>query len=140
MKKAYIQHSGIISLRGRSLTTFTRQGRQVVQKCQLFVNGYTIENINAGGQVVKKSQNLVNAVCEGPLMKSVPLFQIFAHFPQLGKLELSKGYTTVSLARWRMDIAFVRFASRTVIKATILYFLKRMQKATATVASKALEA
>ena len=45
-------------LRGRSQTTFTRRGKQVVQKCPLFVNGYTIENVNAGGQVVKESQIL----------------------------------------------------------------------------------
>ena len=36
-------------IRGRSQTTFTRQGRKVVQKCPLFVNVYTIENVNAGG-------------------------------------------------------------------------------------------
>ena len=41
-------------LRGRSQTTFTRRGRQGVQKCPLFVNVYTIENVNAVGQVVKK--------------------------------------------------------------------------------------
>ena len=37
------------NLRGRSQTTFTRQGRLVVQKCPLFVNVLTIENVNAGG-------------------------------------------------------------------------------------------
>jgi hypothetical protein len=36
-------------IRGRSQTTFTRQGRWVVQKCPLFVDVYTIENVNAGG-------------------------------------------------------------------------------------------
>ena len=40
--------------RGRSQTTFTRRGRQVFHKCPLFVNVYTIENVNARGQVVKK--------------------------------------------------------------------------------------
>ena len=34
--------------RGCSQTTFTR-GRQVVQKCPLFVNIHTIENVNGGG-------------------------------------------------------------------------------------------
>ena len=36
-------------LRGRSQTKFTRRGRLVVQKCPLFVNVYTIENVNTGG-------------------------------------------------------------------------------------------
>ena len=45
-----------------SQTTFTRQGRQMVQKCPLFVNVYAIENVNAGGQVIKRSQNFVNIV------------------------------------------------------------------------------
>ena len=54
---------------GHSQTTFTRRGRQVVQKCPFFVNVYTIENVNTGGQVVKRSQNRVNVVCERPLFK-----------------------------------------------------------------------
>ena len=33
----------------------------------LFVNIYTIENVNAGGRWSKKSQNLVNVVCERAL-------------------------------------------------------------------------
>jgi hypothetical protein len=74
------------------------------------------------------------------IMKSVPLFQSFAHFPKLGKLESSKSYTTVSLARWRMDIAFVRFASRIVIKDTLFCFLKMTWKAIAIVVSKAHKA
>ena len=37
----------------------------MVQNCPLFVNVHTIENVNAGGQ---KSQNLVNVVCERPLI------------------------------------------------------------------------
>ena len=39
-----------------------------------------------------------------------------------------------------MDIAFVKYASKIAIKDTRLYFLKRMQKATATVVSKAHKA
>ena len=35
-----------------------------VQKCQLFVNVYVIENVNRRGQ---NSQKLVNIVCERPL-------------------------------------------------------------------------
>ena len=35
------------------------------QKHRLFVNFYTIENVNGGGQ---KKPNLVNVVCERPLM------------------------------------------------------------------------
>ena len=62
-------------VRGRSQTTFTRRGRQVgrqvVQKCPLFVNVHTIENVNTGGQVVKTSLNLVNIVCERPLIGTV---------------------------------------------------------------------
>ena len=38
----------------------------MVQKCPLFVNFHTIENVNTGGWVVKKSQNLVNVICERP--------------------------------------------------------------------------
>ena len=38
--------------------------RQVVLKCPLFVNVHTIENVNAGQQVIKKYQSLVNVVCE----------------------------------------------------------------------------
>ena len=34
---------------GRSQTMFIKQGRYVVQKYPLFVNIYTIENVNAGG-------------------------------------------------------------------------------------------
>ena len=40
--------------RGRSQTTLTRRGRQVVQKYSIFVNVQTIENVNTEGQVVKK--------------------------------------------------------------------------------------
>ena len=54
-------------LRSVQKTMFTRRGRQMVQKYPLFVNVYTIENVNTGGQVVKKSQNLVNVVCERSL-------------------------------------------------------------------------
>ena len=43
-----------IYIRGCSQTTFTRRGRQVVQIFPLFVNVHTIENVNTGGQVVKK--------------------------------------------------------------------------------------
>ena len=39
-------------------------------KNQLFVNFYTIENVNRGGQVVKKNPNLVNVVCERPLIRN----------------------------------------------------------------------
>ena len=35
--------------RGRSQTMFTRGGGEVVKKNQLFVNFYTIENVNGGG-------------------------------------------------------------------------------------------
>ena len=34
---------------GHSQTTFTRGGGYVVKKNQLFVNFYTIENVNGGG-------------------------------------------------------------------------------------------
>ena len=47
-----------IFLRARSQTTFTREG----PKCSLFVNVHMVENVNRGGQVVKRSQNLVNIV------------------------------------------------------------------------------
>ena len=67
-------------LRGRSQTTFTRRGRQVVQKCPLFVNVHTIENVNAGGQVVKKSQNLVNVVCEHTLTIKTGDLALYARF------------------------------------------------------------
>ena len=40
---------------------------QVIQKCPLFVNVLKVENVNEGGQVVKKSQKFVNLVCERPL-------------------------------------------------------------------------
>ena len=39
----------VFEFRGCSQTTFTRKvGRWVVQKCPLFVNIYTIENVNTG--------------------------------------------------------------------------------------------
>ena len=41
----------------------------MVKKCPLFVNDHIIENVNAWGYGVKKSQNLVYVVCEGPLVK-----------------------------------------------------------------------
>ena len=38
-------------------------------KMSILFNVHTIENVNAGGEVVKKkSQNLVNVVCELPLL------------------------------------------------------------------------
>ena len=37
------------AIRGRSQTTLTRRGGQVVQKCQLFVIVYKVKNVNAGG-------------------------------------------------------------------------------------------
>ena len=39
----------------------------MVQKCPLFVNVHTIENVNAGGIEGPKRHNLVNVVCERPL-------------------------------------------------------------------------
>ena len=39
----------------------------MVLKCPLFVNVYTIGNVNAGRYVVQKGQNFVNVVCERPL-------------------------------------------------------------------------
>ena len=62
-----VRDHSLIQVRGRSQTTFTRGGGQVVQKHPLFVNNYKVEHTNAGGLVVKKSQNLVNVVCERPL-------------------------------------------------------------------------
>ena len=60
-------------VRGRSQTTIARRGRQVVIKCPLFINIHTmVENVNAGGQVVKKSQNSANVVCERPPNTQVP--------------------------------------------------------------------
>ena len=38
----------------------------MVQKCPLFVNVHTIENVDTAG--VKQSTNLVNVVCERPQM------------------------------------------------------------------------
>ena len=38
-----------------------------VPKCPLFVNNYKVEHLNAGRQVVKKSQNLVNVIGDRPL-------------------------------------------------------------------------
>ena len=37
------------------------------QKNRLFVNFYTIENVNGGGVGGQKKTNLVNVVCERPL-------------------------------------------------------------------------
>ena len=59
-----------IILRVHSQTTHTRKGGQVAQKCPLFVNVHIIENVNGGRQVVRKSQNLVNVVCERPLRRN----------------------------------------------------------------------
>ena len=42
-------------LRGYSLTTLKRRGGLVVQKRQLFVNSYKLENVNIGGQKNSKS-------------------------------------------------------------------------------------
>ena len=45
---------GRVGIRGHSLTTLTRLGGLVVQKCQLFVNSYRVENMyqrrGVGGQ------------------------------------------------------------------------------------------
>ena len=46
----------------------------MVQKCPFFVNIHTIENVHAGGYVVKKIQNLVNVVCEQPLGRQNTIF------------------------------------------------------------------
>ena len=51
-------------VRGRSQTTYTKRGRQVVLKCPLFVKVQTKENVN---KVIKKSQDFDNVVCERPL-------------------------------------------------------------------------
>ena len=40
----------------------------MVLKCPILANVHTIDNDNAGGLVVKKSHNLVNVVCERPLI------------------------------------------------------------------------
>ena len=40
------------------------------QKNRLFVNFYTIENVNGGGVGGQKKPNLVNIVCERPLRVS----------------------------------------------------------------------
>ena len=55
-------------------------------------------------------------------------------------MESSKSYTAVLLAICKMDIAFVKYASKIAIKDTMLYFLKRILKDTVTVVSKAHEA
>ena len=54
------------SSQGSFQTTFTRRSRQVVQNCLLFVNIYTIENVNAGGQVVKKAKILSTQFVNDP--------------------------------------------------------------------------
>ena len=54
----------VVPTRG-SFTNYVYNRRGVGDKKNcLFVNFNTIENVNVGGQVVKKSQNLVNVVCE----------------------------------------------------------------------------
>ena len=58
----------------------------------------------------------------------------------MGKLESSKNYTTVLLAIWRMDIAFVKYASRNVMKDTKLCFLEMTWKVFVIVVSKAHKA
>ena len=55
-----------VSLRGHSQTMFTRRGRQVVQKCPLFINIYTIENVNTGGQVLKEAKILSTQFVNNP--------------------------------------------------------------------------
>ena len=65
-----VQKIQTIFIRGRSQTTFTRRGRQVVLKYPLFVNFHTIQNVNIWGQGVEKSQNLVRVVGERPLTAS----------------------------------------------------------------------
>ena len=62
-----MQCMDVSSLKDRSQTTFARRGRQVVQKCQIFVNIYTIENVNTGGQVVKKAKTLSTQFVNDPL-------------------------------------------------------------------------
>ena len=71
-KKIFTHHTYISVIRGRSLTKLTRRGGQLVPKFQLFVNVYTAENVNAGGWLVKKSQNPVKVVCERPLTTIPP--------------------------------------------------------------------
>ena len=39
----------------------------MVLKCLVLVNVYKVENVNAGEQVVKRGQNLVNVVYVRPL-------------------------------------------------------------------------
>ena len=49
-------------------TNYVYKSRGVVgQKNRLFVNFYTIENVNRGGVGGQKMTNLVNVVCERPL-------------------------------------------------------------------------
>ena len=51
-----------IDTKGCSQIMFTRRDGQVV-------NFYKVETVNEGGQEVKKSQKLVNVVCEKPLIQ-----------------------------------------------------------------------
>ena len=55
---------------GCSQTPLARRGGQVVPKYQYFVNVYKGENVNSGMVGGQKSQNLVNEVCERPLIKN----------------------------------------------------------------------
>ena len=54
-------------LRGRSQTTFTKQGMEVVLKCPLFVKRSYHKKCHLRGVGGQKSQNLVNVVYERPL-------------------------------------------------------------------------
>ena len=69
LQLAHLQEFLRYVLRGCSQTTFTRRGRQVVQKCPLFANVHTIENVNGGGQVVKKIKILSAQFVNDPLCK-----------------------------------------------------------------------
>ena len=46
------------------------------QKNRLFVNFYTIENVNGGGVGGQKKPNLVNVVCERPLVAAGTMLSI----------------------------------------------------------------
>ena len=61
---------GLIEMRGGYHSGVIHKLRSQDEIGRWSKNVHTIKNVNAGGQVVKKSQNLVNIVCERPLREN----------------------------------------------------------------------
>ena len=93
--------------------------RKVVKQCPLFVNIYTLENVNAGGVGGQKSQNLYNIVCERPLPDMI-LFSVKGIGNRQEK-RISLSLLTVSfIGTYSFPRSFISTKGQIILKANYL--------------------